>query len=184
MRLSFFIKVLFLPVALLALASLLSACTPTQSACASPQSRNLDKAIGEVRHSLSNGCEASFSRYMEDLLLIAEGDPSPDNKRSFSDFLLWSADEGLLSKRQAQNIYNRYFNVKFVALQGDYNNCSSTCPRISHVLAEMEAELNDKERGLLRVALDNQGYYRADQLLKETELVLEATCIACEAGNR
>ena len=184
MRNLFFMKVLFLPVALLALASLLSACTSTQSACASPQSRNLERAIGEVRHSLSKGCEGSFNRYMDDLLLVAEGDPSPDTKRAFSDFLLWAADEGLLSRRQAKNLYNRYFNVKFVALQGDYNNCSSTCPRRNRVMAEMEAELNDKERGLLRATLDNQGYYRADQLLKETELVLEATCIACEAQSR
>ena len=57
----------------------------------------------------------------------------------------------------------------------------------SHVLAELpprteiviEVELGDKERGLLRVSLDNEGYYRADQLFQEVELVLEATCTAC-----
>ncbi len=48
----------------------------------------------------------------------------------------------------------------------------------------MERELSDKERGLLRVSLDNDGYYRADQLYKEVELVLEATCTACAAGGR
>ena len=30
---------------------------------------------------------------------------------------------------------------------------------------------------------DNASYYRADHLLKEAQLVLEATCRACEAGN-
>jgi hypothetical protein len=47
----------------------------------------------------------------------------------------------------------------------------------------MERELSDKERGLLRVSLDNDGYYRADRLYQEVELVLEATCTACAAGR-
>jgi hypothetical protein len=47
----------------------------------------------------------------------------------------------------------------------------------------MERELSDKERGLLNVSLDNEGYYRADQLYQEVELVLEATCMACNAGR-
>jgi len=48
----------------------------------------------------------------------------------------------------------------------------------------MEAELADKERGMLQASLDRDGYYRADRLFSETELVLEATCRACEAGGR
>ena len=34
-----------------------------------------------------------------------------------------------------------------------------------------------------QVSLDNAGYYRADELFKEVELVLEATCTACSAGR-
>ena len=95
----------------------------------------------------------------------------------------WSSDQGLLSTRQAQDYYNRYFNVKFMALRGDYNNCSHTCPNKQKVLFDMERELSDKERGLLRVSTDNAAYYRADELYQEVELVLEATCTACEAGR-
>jgi hypothetical protein len=47
----------------------------------------------------------------------------------------------------------------------------------------MERELSDKERGLLKVSRDADGYYRADQLYQEVELVLEATCSACAAGR-
>jgi hypothetical protein len=47
----------------------------------------------------------------------------------------------------------------------------------------MERELSDKERGLLKVSLDSAGYYRADELYQEVELVLEATCTACAAGQ-
>jgi hypothetical protein len=164
-------------------AAALSACASKPPPCQSPQTRNLDAAIGVVQRSLNNGCSAHFDRFYDDLLSIAEGDPKPENKRKFSEFLVWSADQGLLSQRQAREHYNRYFNVKFMSLQGDYNNCSHTCPRRDRVMLNMERELSDKERGLLRISQDNAGYYRADELYQEMELVLEATCTACAAGR-
>jgi predicted small secreted protein len=164
-------------------ASLLSSCASNTPQCVGPQTKNLASAIDAARTSLINGCHAHFDRYYDELLGIAEGDPKPENKRAFSEFLVWSSDQGLLSKRQAQDYYNRYFNVKFMSLKGDYNNCSHTCPNKQKVLFDMERELSDKERGLLRVSLDNEGYYRADQLYQEVELVLEATCTACAASR-
>ena len=164
-------------------ASLLSSCASNAPQCVGPQTKNLTSAIDAAQTSLINGCHAHFDRYYDDLLGIAEGDPKPENKRAFSEFLVWSSDQGLLSKRQAQDYYNRYFNVKFMSMKGDYNNCSHTCPNKQKVLLDMERELSDKERGLLRVSLDNEGYYRADQLYQEVELVLEATCTACAASR-
>lgn len=162
----------------------LSACTTAPPACGSPTTNNLDAAVDQVKFSLNaNGCVAHFDSYYDDLLRVAEGDPKPGNKRLFSEFLVWSADEGLLSKRQAKDYYNRYFNVKFMTLQGDYNNCSHTCPSRNRIMRDMERELSDKERGLLKVSLDNDGYYRADELYQEIELVLEATCTACAAAK-
>ena len=163
--------------------SFLAACASNAPTCVGPQSKNLTTAIDEAQTSLVNGCHAHFDRYYDDLLGIAEGDPKPENKRAFSEFLVWSSDEGLLSTRQAQDYYNRYFNVKFMSMKGEYNNCSHTCPNKQKVLFDMERELSDKERGLLKVSLDNEGYYRADQLYQEVELVLEATCTACAAGR-
>ena len=163
--------------------AILSSCASTPPACSSPQTKNLSAAIDNVKASLMEGCEAHFDRFYDDLLSIAEGDPKPENKREFSEFLVWSSDKGLLSTRQAQEYYNRYFNVKFMSLKSDYNNCSHTCPNKQKVLFDMERELSDKERGLLKVSLDNDGYYRADQLFQEVELVLEATCTACAASR-
>ena len=161
----------------------LGACATKPPPCGSPTTKNLDNAVVFVQQSLKSGCAVHFDRYYDDLLTIAEGDPKSDNKRIFSDFLLWSTDEGLISQRQAKEYYNRYFNVKFMTLQGDYNNCSHTCPRRDRIMLDMERELSDKERGLLKVSLDNEGYYRADELYQEVELVLEATCTACSAGR-
>ncbi len=158
-------------------------CASQEPGCPSPQTRNLDSAIGFVKTSLNTGCQAHFDRYYDDLLTIAEGDPKPENKRVFSEFQLWSSDEGLLSRRQAEDYYNRYFNVKFMSMRGDYNNCSHTCPNKRRMLLQMEDELGHKERGLLKVSLDNDGYYRADRLYQQLELVLEATCTACTASR-
>ena len=159
--------------------STLSACATAPGACELPAERNLDRAFDNARTRLGDGCEAHFDSYFDQLLGVAAGDPQPANKQKFSDFLTWSADEGILSRRQAQKLYNRYFNVKFMALAGDYNNCAQTCPRKTRVLSAMEAELSDKERGLVKVSQDSATYYRADRLFQETELVLEATCTAC-----
>ncbi len=167
---------------LLAIVSVgVASCASTPPPCNGPQTRNLHTAIDQVKTDLVTGCAAHFDRFYDDLLTIAEGDPRPENKRIFSEFLVWSADEGLLSQRQAKEHYNRYFNVKFVSLQSDYNNCSHTCPRRDRVMVNMERELSDKERGLLKISQDNAGYYRADELYQEMELVLEATCTACQA---
>lgn len=174
-------RVATVTIALLGLS--LSSCATNQPPCDGPTSKNLETAISQVQSRLDNGCVAHFDYFFEDLLTIAEGDAKTENKRVFSEFLVWTTDEGLLSQRQAKEHYNRYFNVKFVSLEGDYNNCSHTCPRRDSVMRNMERELGDKERGLLKVSLDNEGYYRADELYEEIELVLEATCTACEAGR-
>ena len=162
----------------------LAGCATTTPQCALDDTRDLDAAVASAQSRLAAGCEAYFDGYMDQLLEVAEGDPDPENRRVFSEFLVWTSDAGLLSKRQAQETWNRYFNVKYVSLQGDYNNCALTCPVRQEVLARMERELADKERGMLKASLDNAGYYRADRLLQETELVLEATCRACAAGGR
>jgi hypothetical protein len=161
----------------------LVSCASAPPSCGGLQTRNLEAAFEQARSSVGSDCAASFDGYFADLLAIAEGDPKPGNKRMFSEFLVWASDEGILSRQQARDYYNRYFNVKFVSLAGDYNNCSHTCPRRDVVMLDMERELIDKERGLMKVSLDNQGYYRADELYREVELVLEATCTACAAGG-
>jgi len=168
--------------ALVALAALLSGCNANPSrasACNLPEGPNLERAISAARFDLTTGCEQQFDQYFQRLLTIAEGDPKKDNKVAFSDFLIWANEEGLLSKRQARELYTRYFGIKYVSLISDYSVCAQTCPRRQDVMREMNAELVDKEQGLLKVSADQREYYRANRLFQETELVLEATCEAC-----
>ena len=168
--------------ALAALSALLAACNanpPRASACSLPEGHNLERAISAARFDLTTGCEQQFDEYFQRLLVIAEGDPKKDNKVAFSDFLIWANEEGLLSKRQARELYTRYFGVKYVTLISDYSVCAQTCPRQQEVMREMNRELVDKEQGLLKVSADQREYYRANRLFQETELVLDATCEAC-----
>ncbi len=164
----------------------LGACTttPVVDHCSGKLSHNLPSAISDVESRLDNGCEYHFDRYFGELLDVAQSAPAADNKRLFSDFLVGASDRGVISKRQAREKYNRFFNVKFVSFSGDYNTCSQACPVQGKLVREMQAELGDKQAGLLNAAQDKSSYYRADHLLKETQLVLEATCRACAAGAR
>ena len=162
----------------------LAACTTTQpDHCAVNLRGNLDGAMTTAESKLASGCEYHFNSYFNSLLTIAEANPDKDNKMLFSDHLMRVNEMGVISRRQAEGLYNRYFNVKFVSLQGDYNTCSQTCPVRSQVMSDMKAELHDKELGLMRASADAASFYRADTLLKETDLVLEATCRACTAGQ-
>ena len=169
-------------VTVVAITTSLAACSsnPSQATvCSLPEGPNLERAISAARFDLETGCEHEFDGYFQRLLTIAEGDPKKENKASFSDFLLWANDSGLLSKRQARETYNRYFGIKYVSLVSDYSVCAQTCPHQSDVMRDMNRELADKEQGLLKISADRLNHTRASNLYQETELVLEATCEAC-----
>ena len=85
----------------------LASCATSPPPCNSPQSKNLTSAISAVQSNLSNGCAEHFDRYYDDLLSIAEGDPKAENKRVFSEFLVWASDEGLLSQGILQPLLQR-----------------------------------------------------------------------------
>ncbi len=157
--------------------------TPVADHCVGKFSANLSAAISDAEDRLASGCEYHFNSYFNNLLAVAEANPTPENKSMFSDHLINVNEMGVISQRQARELYNRYFNVKFVSFTGDYNTCAQTCPIQAHVISNMKGELQDKQLGLLRVSSDKASYYRADNLLKEAQLVLEATCRACAAGR-
>ncbi len=169
----------------LALIFFVVGCTTTQTAdqCGVHLKAPLRTAMAVVEDRLASGCGTYYEGYVSELINIAKENPAVENKKAFSDFLVSLSDQGIISKRQAKELYNRYFNVKFVSLDGEYSTCSQVCPVRDKVLLEMRQELLDKEIGLLQASNDKAGYYRADLLLKESEIVLEATCRACTGGS-
>lgn len=170
--------------ALLSLCLLTTGCatTETVSHCDVALKAPLREAMSIAADRLATGCGSNYQSYVYDLVAIAKDNPGSDNKQAFSDFLVGLSERGIISRRQAKSFYNRYFNIKFISLGGNYNTCSQVCPTRKKVLADMHQELLDKEVGLLQISNDATSYYRADLLLKESELVLEATCHACAVG--
>ena len=169
----------------LALIFSIAGCATTQTAdqCGVHLKAPLRTAMAVVEDRLASGCGAYYEGYVADLIDIAKENPAVTNKKAFSDFLVSLSDQGMISKRQAKQLYNRYFYVKFVSLDGEYSTCSQVCPVRDKTLLDMRQELLDKEVGLLQASNDKAGYYRADLLLKESEIVLEATCRACAGGS-
>ncbi|MBW1787086.1 MAG: hypothetical protein JRK53_10800 [Deltaproteobacteria bacterium] len=150
--------------------------------CGMPEGVMLDEAIAQVRENLANeACQPRFDAYFMKLLEIASGDPDPEHKRRFSDFLVWANEAGLLTKSQAKEKYNRYFNATFMSLPDEYNVCSS-CAGKADILRAMEVELSQKETGLLKACADKKTFYRAYDQFSALKLVLEATCLACDRG--
>lgn len=150
-------------------------------ACTLPSGVNLEEALAHSREDLDRlECEQMFDNYYERLIDVAKRDPDIENRRRFSDFLMWANDEGIIDKIQARNYYNRYFNTTFMSLQDDFNVCSSCSEDAKRDLElELQKELGQKEVGLLRACRDKQAYYAAADQYNSILLLLDATCTAC-----
>jgi len=147
--------------------------------CNAPLPQRLEVAIAEAQTRLAGGCQSQYASLFEQLLVIGEGDPKPENKRLFSDFLSNIGNAGTVSPRQSRETYTRYFGAKFVSSLSDYNTCSAICPIEEKVMSDLRDELQDKSRGLLDIATDRAGYSRANKLHAELELSISAACLAC-----
>ena len=156
----------------------------TQLACNDSFNQSLSAAMGDARYRVAEGCSGNYFGIFSQLLEIGQGDPKPENKQMFSQFLEWSADEGIISKRQARETYTKYFGTKFVSALSDYNTCAAFCPIQDDLLSQMKDELVAKDLGILKVSGDVDGYNRANTLHDELELVITATCEACSAEKQ
>ena len=157
---------------------------PTVPACALPTGGNLAEAVSQTKTDLGHSeCHPQFEAYFHRLLEIAAGDPDLENKRRFSNFLVWAKSNGILTMVQSKNYYNRYFNTTFMALPDDYNVCSSA-PKKDDIIRAMEAELQQKELGLMKACGDKETYYGAHEQFKTLLMVLDAVCLACEQGGK
>jgi len=165
---------------------LVAACAGSQVrddaiSCRPPQTRLIDEAIRQAKSDLQvYECQYAFDSYFDRLLDIAEGSPSKENRKRFSNFLVWCGDQGIITQVQTKAYYNRYFNTTFISLNDDYSTCHY-CPDIDAVEKEMAAELVDKERGLMRICDDKAAYTTASSQFGQLLMVLDATCMSCEA---
>jgi hypothetical protein len=80
-------------------ANVLAACATSAGQCALTETKSADAA---PRTKLADGCEVHFFTYLDKLLEVAEQDPGAAQKERFSEFLVWRADTGVISRLQAQ----------------------------------------------------------------------------------
>ena len=152
---------------------------PPRVTCSLPTAKSLSIAIDMTKDDLANEtCAYRFEAYFGNLLTIAAGAPEIENKKRFSDFLIWCSDTGLLTRVQAQKYYNQYFSQTFMALPDDYNICS-ICADKGPLMQKMKKELAMKEQELLKACADKTGYYQVNEQYDEMSFLLEATCRAC-----
>ncbi len=152
-----------------------------QPSCPLPAGNFVDHAFDTARTTLSNpGCKYKFDQVMQALLGVCEGSPGMENKKLFSDFLVWAKDHGIISTVQAKEFYNQYFTSTFVSLSDDYQTCS-LCLKINEILSDCDKELEKKKQGLIKICGDKITYTKASNDLKQISLILEATCKACDA---
>jgi hypothetical protein len=155
----------------------------TTTECALPRTTNINQALAQTRNELERSeCHLHFDAYFERLLETAAGDPGPKHSEYFSEFLLWANAQDIITRRNAQEYYNRYFNTKFVSLPDEYSNCAYTCRIQEEIMQQMKEELLQKDRGLLKITGNNRAYAEANSLHDSILLLLEATCTACAAA--
>ena len=149
--------------------------------CILPSGVDLEQALAHSREDLGHlECEVLFDSYFGRLIEVAKRDPDMQNRRKFSDFLEWANDQGIIDKIQARTYYNRYFNTTFMSLPDEYNVCSSCSENSQRDLEiQLEAELGQKEEGLLKACQDKDAYYIAMDQYNSILLLLDATCAAC-----
>ena len=123
-----------------------------------------------------------FDLYFQKLIEIAQGNPQPENRRIFSQFLMWANHQGILTLRQSKAYYNRYFNITFMSLPDDYS-VSASCPDKPGIVSAMTAELRQKEAGLVQACQDKESYYLAYEQYNTLLVILDAACLACAAGK-
>lgn len=158
--------------------------TATGPTCTLPTGVNLVEAISRTKNDLHHfECQSRFEEYLHRLLEIAAGDPDVENKRRFSDFLVWAKSEGILTTVQSKDYYNRYFNTTFMALPDDYNVCSSASKK-DGIIKAIEQELRQKELGLMKACADKDTYYSAREQFNSLLVLLDAVCLACEQGRK
>jgi hypothetical protein len=168
---------------------LTTACAQTQTqhiaptTCTPPSSTRLSAAMVEAQTTLADrDCAPSFENIFTQLINIAKNDTDKENRQEFSEFLNWARDQNIINKRQAMELYTRYFSHKFASLPRDYQTCSY-CGDLSKIIRAMKAELANKEAGLLKICGERSLYARAAADYDDLRTILEAACKACEAGE-
>ena len=114
-------------------------------------------------------------------LPAAKGDPGPENEARFAGLLRQSIDLGVISKRQGQELFSRYFDSEFYVVKAEARSSCSSLRDKDALYAEMRLELADKREGMLEVLADQERFRQAQHYYSDLNMVFDAVNAACLA---
>lgn len=164
-------------------ALLASACSNQQTndqACALSGTSNVEQLFTEVEEKLANrSCHYSWSSYQSRLVAAAKGAPGPENEARFAELLRSSMDRGIISKKQGQEMFSRYFDPEFYSVKAEARSSCSALTRKDDLFTAMRKELEYKREGMLEVLNDQDRFRQAQQHYSDLRLVFDAIEYAC-----
>ena len=163
----------------------LAACSqqPTYSNnCALDPGKNVDRLFEQVHDKLDDrSCHYQFREYSQQLITAAKGAPEAENEARFAGLMRESIDRGIVSRKQGQELFSRYFDTEFHSVKVEPRNNCSALNRKDVLYADMKQELAYKREGLLEILGDENRFRQAQRHYADLQLVLDAVQLACSA---
>lgn len=164
--------------------SVLAACSQTpkkdMADCSISDTNNVDRLFSEVSGKLeARSCQYSFEHYQERLVAAAKGAPGPENEARFAGLLRQSIDAGIISKKQGQEIFSRYFDPEFYAVKSEARSSCSSLRHKDKLYADMRSELAYKREGMLEILDDEERFRKAQHYFNDLHVVFDAVNAAC-----
>ena len=148
--------------------------------CRLTPSNNVDRLFREASENLHDSdCQYYWSEYRDQLLYAAKGDPGMENEARFAGFIRESIELGVISKRQGQELFSRYFDPEFYAVKSEPRSSCSALRRKDDMYAAMREELAYKREGMLDILDDEDRFRQAQRHYSDLNLVFDAVEVAC-----
>jgi len=148
--------------------------------CSLSNTNNVDKLFSEVSGKLEiSSCHYSFPQYRDRLLTAAKGAPGLENEARFAGLLRQSIQSGIISKKQGQEIFSRYFDPEFYVVKSEARSSCSSLRQKARLYAEMRTELAYKKEGMLEILDDEARFRKAQSYFQDLNIVFDAVDAAC-----
>ena len=150
--------------------------------CSLGDTNSVDRLFAQASSKLKNrSCQYAFPEYQERLVAAAKGDPGAENEARFAGLLRESIELGVISKRQGQEIFSRYFDPEFYVVKAEARSSCSSLRDKEALYAEMRLELADKREGMLEILDDKDRFRQAQHYYSDLNMVFDAVNAACLA---
>ena len=148
--------------------------------CSLADTNNVDRLFEQVSQKLEHrSCHYHFEEYQRSLIAATKGAPEAENEARFAGLLRRSIDRGIISKRQGQAIFSRYFDPEFYAVKADARSSCSSLRDKDALYASMRSELAYKREGMLEILDDEARFRQAQHYYNDLRMVFDAVDAAC-----